>query len=114
LTFCLSPFIEGALAQGGPATETLSGRVVIKANGKPTRGTRIWIHEAQGDGSYAAQQDNTGAFSISLPEGYYYVFIANLGCLPYAKEIWLEHGKPVQLMVSLEPDFGLMQDYPGK
>jgi hypothetical protein len=114
IAICFSFFSNGALAQAIPATETLSGRVVIKDNGKPARGTQIWIYEAKGKRNYSVQQDSDGAFSILLPDGYYFVFVANLGLLPYAKEIWLEHGKPITLRVSLEPDFEIMQDASAK
>ena len=114
LAILLSSFANDASAQVSPATETLSGVVVIKANGKPARGTQIWIHEAKGGASFTVQQDGTGAFNISLPEGYYFIFIANLGLVPYAKEVWLEHGKPIRLVVKLEPDWDIMQDTPGK
>jgi len=114
LAVCLSSFFNGASAQVSPATEMLSGRVVIEADGKPARGTQIWIHEAKGRGNYTVQQDSNGAFSISLPEGYYFVFVANLGLIPYAKEIWLERGKPIRLKVKLEPDFDIMQDTAAK
>jgi len=108
---CISAFVDRAAPQANPLTETLSGVVVVDAGGGiPARGTQIWIHEAKGSASYTVQQDSTGAFRISLPEGYYFVFIANLGLVPYAKEIWLEHGKPVKLMVKLEPDWDIMQD----
>jgi hypothetical protein len=110
IALCLSFFSNGAFAQITPANETLSGRVVINKNGKPARGTQIWIYAAKGKRNYSVQQDSNGAFSISLPEGYYFVFVANLGLLPYAKEVWLQHGKPIRLEVSLEPDFEIMQD----
>jgi hypothetical protein len=114
LGLSISTFIDCASAQTGTPTGTLSGVIVIKANGKPARGTHIWIHEAKSGISFNVEQDYTGAFRISLPEGYYFVFIGNLGLVPYSKEIWLEHGKTVKLMVKLEPDWDIMQDTPPK
>ena len=120
LAIYLSSFSNCALGQASPVTEKLSGRVVNKVNGKPDQGTQIWIHATKwihnpnGVGEYLVQQDSNGAFSIELPEGYYYVFIAELGCFPYAKEIWLEHGYPVKLVVKLVPDFSMMQDSHGQ
>jgi hypothetical protein len=98
-------------AQVDPAAETLSGRVVID-NGKPDRNTRIWIFDAKSGKGYTTQQDGDGRFKISLPEGYYFVFIANLGFVPHAEEIWLRHGKPIKLMVKLDPDLANAQDVP--
>ena len=111
LACTLSSFSTVVPAQTVPATETLGGRVVID-NGKPDRGTQIWIHEAKTGKSYSAQQDSSGRFTISLPEGYYFVFIADFGFSPYAKEIWLRRGKPVKIMVKLEPDLANAQDVP--
>jgi hypothetical protein len=120
LAIYLSSFSNCVSAQASPVTEKLSGRVVDMVEGKPLTGTQIWIHAAKwihnpnGVGEYTVQQDSTGTFSIELPDGYYYVFIANLGCFPYAKEIWFEHGHPVKLMVKLVPEFEMMQDYHGQ
>jgi hypothetical protein len=102
----------GAVAQANGEVPTLSGRVVIKASGTPAKGTRIWVYEAKGPKNFSVQQDRNGAFSISLPDGYYFVFVANLGLVPYAKEVSIEHGKPIKLIVKLEPDFEIMQDAP--
>lgn len=102
-------------AQASPATtnsvvEALSGRVVIRENGRPARGTRIWILEEKSGKQYSAQQNANGEFSITLPEGYYVVLVTNLGLIPYAKEIDLQHGRPIKLMVKLDPDWDIMQD----
>jgi hypothetical protein len=105
----LSCFSALASAQVDPAAETLSGRVVID-NEKPDRNTRIWIFEAKSGKGYTVQQDSDGKFKISLPEGYYFVFIANFGFVPYAKEIWLQQGKPIKLVVKLDPDWANAQD----
>jgi len=111
LAFYLSSSLTSALAQVSQATEALSGRVVVD-NGKPDKGTRIWIVEAKGGKSYDVQQDSAGRFKISLPEGYYFVFIADFEFVPYAKEIWLQRGKPISLTVKLEPDWANAQDAP--
>ncbi|HEY1208856.1 MAG TPA: hypothetical protein VGE85_05790 [Terracidiphilus sp.] len=103
---------DPAAAQVSASSETLSGRVVVCENNVPARGTQIWIFEAKGHEQYAVQQNSNGEFKISLPEGYYFVFIANLGMIPYAKEIRLEHGIPYKLAVCLKPDFEIMQDAP--
>lgn len=112
LAICLSSFANTVLSQVSAPTEKLSGRIVIRANGAPPPPikTRIWVYEAQGQRQYVVQEEKNGDFSISLPEGYYFVFVANLGLIPYAKAIWLEHGKPVKLNVYLDPDVDIMQD----
>jgi hypothetical protein len=111
LAYCLPNFSTFASAQTGLAQEALSGRVLMD-NGKPDRGIQIWIHEAKTGKGLTVQQDSSGRFTISLPEGYYFVFIANLGFVPYAREIWLRRGKPMKLIVKLEPDWANMQDVP--
>jgi hypothetical protein len=110
LGFGISAFVDSAPAQTGTPTGTLSGTVVIEADGEPARGTHIWINEAKSGTSFHVEQDKNGYFQISLPEGYYFVFIGNLGLVPYSKEVWLQHGKPVKLAVKLEPDWDIMQD----
>ena len=110
-TFCLSSALAVASAQVEPVTETLSGRVVID-NGQPDNHTRIRIFEAKSGKSYPVQQDSNGRFKIVLPEGYYFVFIADFEFVPYAKEIWLRHGRPINLTVKLEPDWANAQDVP--
>lgn len=82
-------------------TETLSGRVVLKFDGTPQSGTKIRIFDEKNDKQYTLQQNAKGEFSISLPEGYYVVLITDLAFIPYAKEIRLEHGHPINLMVRL-------------
>jgi len=110
LGFSISAFVVRASAQTATPTETLSGTVVIKANGKPARGTHIWIHQAKSGTTFNVEQDKNGSFQMPLPEGYYFVFIGNLGLVPYSREVWLQHGKPVNRMVKLEPDWGIIQD----
>lgn len=88
-----------------PATETVSGHVVISLDGgPPQRNTRILILDEKSGKQYTAQLDAKGEFGIALPEGFYVVLIASIGFNPYAKEIELERGKPVKLMVKLDPD----------
>ncbi len=101
---CLSSTSTVLAAQASPPTETVSGRVVSSADGLPLPYSRIWIFEANGTKSYTPQQTANGDFSIVLPEGYYFVFIGDLGCVPYAKEIWLRAGSPMKLMVRLDLD----------
>jgi hypothetical protein len=106
----LPSLFSGVSAQVSPPAETLSGRVVASADGLPLLHTRIWIFEALGTRGYTPQQNSRGEFSIVLPEGYYFVFIAEAGCVPYAKEIWLRPGHPIKLMVRLDLDVENMQD----
>jgi hypothetical protein len=96
-------------AQAKPATETLGGRIVAAADGLPLPDARIWIFDAKGSEQYTAQQNSTGEFRIVLPTGYYFVLIGALGCVPYAKEIWLRPGKPMNLKVRLELDLENLQ-----
>lgn len=88
----------------------LSGRVTVSDRNVPARETLIWIVEAKRHTQFTVQQDSNGAFTIMLPEGYYFVFVANLGLKPYAKEVMIERGKQQNLIVHLEPDFEIMQD----
>jgi hypothetical protein len=48
--WCCQLHLPKVLAQSSPRTETLSGRIVISQYDTPARGTRIWIHEAKGNG----------------------------------------------------------------
>lgn len=70
----------------------MSGRVVLKFDGTPEAGTRIWIFDEKKGKQYTAQQNVKGEFSITLQEGHYVVLITDLAFIPYAKEIRLEHG----------------------
>lgn len=99
-----------AVAQMKEGGARLEGRITICEQNVPARGTKIWIFEAKTLEPFPVQQDKNGEFKISLHEGYYFVFIANLGLKPYAKEVQVEQGKTEKLNVCLEPDFDIMQD----
>lgn len=111
----LSPTLiqaQASPASKTPATETVSGRIVIRADGgPPQKNTRIWIFDEKSGKEYATPVNAKGEFMITLPEGYYVVLIASLGFNPYAKEISLEHGNPVKLMVKQDADSAVLDSY---
>ncbi len=91
-------------APTNPATETVSGSIVTILDRLPIKGTRIVIVDEKSDRLYTTQQNAKGEFSITLPEGYYVVLITEFEFKPFAEEIALERGKPVNLIVTLKPN----------
>ena len=97
-------------AQTNHASGTLSGVVIVRDEGVPIGGVHVWVHEANDKASFMTQSDSSGAFSIQLPDGYYFVCIGKLALAPFCKTIWIYHGKPVKLDVRLGPDRDTLQD----
>jgi len=99
-----------ATAQTTPPSGRLSGVIVYQPESVPLIYAHIWIHELSGKSSFLAQPDRNGAYSIQLPEGYFFVLIGAPGFAPVTKSIWIREGKPIVFSPRMSPDEENQQD----
>jgi Carboxypeptidase regulatory-like domain len=99
-----------ASPQTKPSSAKLSGIIVYKPESAPLVHAHIWIHEWSGKSSFETQPDRSGAYSIQLSDGYYFVLIGAPGFAPVSKSIWIHDGKPVGFSPRMSPDEENQQD----
>ena len=99
-----------ATAQTKTSSAKLSGVIIYKPGSFPLTHAHIWIHDQSGKSSFEAQPDRNGAYSLQLPEGYYFVLIGAPGFAPVSKSIWIHDGKPIEFSPHMLPDEENQQD----
>jgi hypothetical protein len=110
LAFLFLLLSANAMAQISPSSAKLRGVIEYEVGSVPLTHAHVWIHEQSGKSSFEAQPDRSGAYSIQLPEGYYFVLIGAPGFAPVSKSIWVHDGKPIEFSPHMLPDEENQQD----
>jgi carboxypeptidase family protein len=99
----------GQTSLGGARQGVLVGDVADKSENAPIPDAFVYIHGDRRHPDVVAKIDRGGRFQVSLPPGYYDVFVAASGFAPTCKAIEIESGGTVHFNPRLGPDFEHLQ-----